>query len=105
VDLTPLRRKTLLRYRASKDRPVTMGRILAPALPHLLIMLALVTLAATSLPIGFTLFTGGMVVGRVFGVLRMAWQARQVMPAFLQVIDWDKVDQLLGDVGQATDAP
>jgi len=104
VDLTPAQRKMLLRYRAFRDRPPTLRGILAPALPRVVLALAMVTVVAIMLPAGVALFYGGIVVGAVLRHGSLAWQAVRVMPALIEMIDWDKADQLLGGTDDPIEA-
>jgi hypothetical protein len=87
----------LVQYREARDHPRTLGHILKPALPRLLILIVLVTAGAFTFPAWLACLVEGFAVGGVVRHVSMAVQARRVLPVFLKVIDWAKVDQLLGD--------
>jgi len=96
VDLTPIQRKVVLRYRGFRDRPPTLVRIPAPALPRWLILLGLVLLSAYVVPVSAAAFYAGMVVGAIILQTVPSVQAWRVFPALVEILDWKKVDQLLG---------
>jgi hypothetical protein len=96
VELTPIQRRILLRYRRFRDRPPTLGRILSPALPRLLILLGLILLSGYVLPTWATAFYSGVAVGGIAVQVALSVQACRVIPAFMEAMDWKKVDRLLG---------
>lgn len=96
MELTPIQRKVLLRYRGFRDRPPSLGRILSPALPRLLILLGLVLLSGYFLPLWAMAFYSGVVVGGMAVQIALSVQACRVIPPFIESMDWKKVDRLLG---------
>ncbi|WP_165251590.1 hypothetical protein [Paludisphaera soli] len=81
--------------------------MLRPALPWLLILIALVTVLALSSPAWLACFFGGFAAGGVTRHVAMVIQSRRVLPLMLDVIDWPKVDRLLDGVetSDPRDAP
>ena len=96
MELTPIQRKVLLRYRGFRDRPATLGRLLSPVLPRLLLLLGLIWLSSFVLPMGATAFYSGVVVGAIAVQVALLVQACRIIPVFMEVMDWKKVDRLLG---------
>jgi hypothetical protein len=99
VDLTPLQRKALMRYQALRTRPESLAANLKRSLPRLLLGIVLVVLGIYTLPTTAAALYGGMLLGAAIRHLSLAVQARKVLPVFLDVIDWDKVDERLGNAG------
>jgi hypothetical protein len=65
-------------------------------LPRLLILLALILLSGYYLPFWATTFYSGVVVGGIAVQVALAVQARRIIPAFVEAMDWKRVDRLLG---------
>jgi hypothetical protein len=92
--LTPSLRKLLLRYREHREKPITATGLVVPMLPRFMLLLVLALLSfGISRQVG--LFFAGVFTGAVLRRASLVFQALHSMPVFLQVIDWDMVDQLL----------
>ena len=97
MPLTPLQRKTLIRYNELRNEPLTTWQIVGKALPRFLIGLILPAIAAFTLPPGVAYFCVGMLLGAFLRQVALTRQAMFAMPALLDVIDWAKVAALLGE--------
>jgi hypothetical protein len=97
VELTPLQRKALTRYRDLREGRETLRFRLKPHLPRLAIAAALVGYSAFMLPAAVTAFVAGMPAGATIRQVPLVRATKQIMPILLDVIDWRKVDERLGD--------
>ncbi|APW59151.1 hypothetical protein [Paludisphaera borealis] len=104
MELTPLQRKFLTRYRDLREGRETLRFRLKPLLPRLAILVALIGYSAFMLPAVVTAFATGMLVGAALRQVPLTRGAKQIMPVLLDVIDWDKVDERLGDAGRPVEA-
>ncbi len=95
MELSPSQRRLLIQYREARRRPKSLGSLLRPGLPRLLILIALVTFAAYNGPPKAAWFVGGLAAGGVLRQLGMTIQGRRLLPLTLEIIDWAKVDRLL----------
>jgi hypothetical protein len=100
--ITPLQRKILLRYRAHRHKPFTVVELLTPILPLVALAVGLVALSYYTFPAQVTLFIGGLLVGALLRNLALILHGARVIPALLQVIDWEKLDRLLEQPSQGT---
>jgi hypothetical protein len=96
VELTPMQRKVLLRYRGFIDRPPTALRIFASALPHLLMLIGLVALSAYTLPVTVTAFCGGMALTMVVYQASFSLKVVKAIQTLVKFLDWKKIDHALG---------
>jgi hypothetical protein len=93
--LTPLQRKLLLRYRDHRQKPFTVVGLLVPLLPLVALSVGLVALSYYTFPPHVSLFIAGLLVGVLLRHVALAIHGFRLIPALLQVIDWEKVDRLL----------
>ena len=93
--LTPLQRKLLLRYRDHRHKPFTVLELLVPILPLAALAVGAVTLSYCIFPPQVTLFIAGLLVGVIVRNVAMVVHGARLIPAILQVIDWDALDRLL----------
>jgi hypothetical protein len=91
----------LLIYKRWRQTPPSLPALLKPALPRLLLGVALTaaTLAFVSLELG--LFLGGMFAGAALRHASIMRQVRRTVPFLIEVIDWEKADRLLAETSPA----
>jgi hypothetical protein len=72
--------------------------MLRPSIPRFAVLIAIAILAAIFLsdskPVWFAV---GMIAGSVLRQIGTCMQSLRMVPALFQVIDWNKVDELLAD--------
>jgi len=104
LELTPAQRKFLTAYRDARLKPKSLAGQLKPALPRLLLLLALATiLCYTATPMVACFFVG-FIVGGVVRHVAIVVQARRHLPAVLDIIDWPRVDRMLDGTEKANDS-
>ena len=101
MELTPIQRKVLLRYKGFVDRPPTPLRIFAAALPHILILIALVIFSAYTLQPTATAFCGGLCVGAIVYQVSFSLRVVKAIGTLVEFLDWPRVNQALA--GTETD--
>jgi hypothetical protein len=99
---TPLQRKLLLRYRDHRHKPFTVVELLVPILPLMALAVGLVALSYSVFPTQVTLFIAGLLVGVLLRNVALVFHGARVMPAILEVIDWEKLDRLLEQPSRST---
>ena len=92
--------KDSVRYRGFRDRPPTVARILWRFLPAFLLLFLVVMLSARFLPVWMTGFYAGFAVGMIIPLVALAIRAVRIIPAFVEAMDWKKVDRMLGMIGE-----
>jgi hypothetical protein len=95
--LTPIQRKLLLKYREHCQKPFTVVGLLVPLLPLAALAAFLVVISFYTFPPGLTLFIAGLLVGIMVRNVALVFHGVRVLPGLLQVIDWEKVDRILGE--------
>jgi hypothetical protein len=96
LELTPLQRKVLLRYRGFRANPPTAFHIFSRTLPLELMMTGLVIFAAIALPATTTAFMGGLWAGTLVYNGAFAMRVVKVIPTLVKFLDWKRVDEALG---------
>jgi hypothetical protein len=87
----------LLQYRSARTSPKSLGHLLKPALTSFLILIILVAWGAFIFPAWLSCLVGGFALGGVVRHISMVVRARRVLPLTLAIVDWAKVDELLGE--------
>jgi hypothetical protein len=95
MSLTRFQRKLLLKYRSHRHKPLSLFGLLLPMLPPVAIAVGVVALSAYTFPRQGTLFIAGLVVGVLLRNLALVVHGLRVIPALLEVIDWEKLDRML----------
>jgi hypothetical protein len=101
--LTPIQRKLLLRYRTFRDQPMSILRQVLLMIPMILVLASLTAFAYVAVSPALGLFMGGLGLGAILRQFGLTLQAKRVIPALIEVIDWEKVDRLLSEDHQVTD--
>ncbi len=100
--LTPLQRKLLIRYHDHRHKPFTVIGLLVPILPLVALAVALVALSYYIFPQQVALFIAGLLLGVLLRNVALVFHGARVIPALLQVIDWEKLDRLLEQPSRGT---
>ncbi len=100
--LTLLQRKLLLRYRGHRHKPFSVVELLMPILPLAALAVGLAALSYFIFPPQVTLFIAGLLVGVIVRNVAMVFHGARLIPAILQVIDWDALDRLLEQPSRGT---
>jgi hypothetical protein len=74
---------------------MTVATILKPMVPRFILLIVLVVLAFYFTDRIFSVFLAGAATGAALRQLSLVAQAVHATPVIFEVIDWDKVDQLL----------
>ena len=74
---------------------MTVGTIIKPMVPRFILLVALVVAAFYLSNPTIAVFLAGAATGAVVRQLSLVFQAVHATPLIFEVIDWDKVDQLL----------
>jgi hypothetical protein len=100
--LTALQRKLLLRYRGHRRKPFTVVELLVAILPQVALAVGLAALSYYVFPPQLALFIAGLLVGVIARNLALLLHGARVIPALLQVIDWEKLDRLHEQTSRGT---
>jgi hypothetical protein len=85
----------LLIYKRWRQAPPSLSDLLKPALPRLLLGVAVVAAALAFVSLELGLFLGGMFAGAALRQASIMRQVRRTVPELIEVIDWNKVDRLM----------
>jgi hypothetical protein len=95
MELTPIQRKVLLRYKGFLDRPPTASRIFTLALPHLVLLIGLIIFSAFTLPTTVTAFCGGMAFWAIGYQISFSRKVVRTIPTVVEFLDWKRVNRAL----------
>jgi hypothetical protein len=95
MELTPIQRTVLLRYKGFLDRPPTASRIFTLALPYLVLLIGLVIISAYSLPTTVTAFCGGMAFWAIGYQISFSRKVVRAIPTIVEFLDWTRVNRAL----------
>jgi hypothetical protein len=95
MELTPIQRTVLLRYKGFLDRPPTASRIFTPALPYLVLLIGLVIISAFTLPTTVTAFCGGMAFWAIGYQISFSRKVVRAIPTLVEFLDWTRVNRAL----------
>jgi len=95
VELTPIQRKVLLRYKGFRDRPPTPFHIFKTVLPHMLMLTGSVIVSAYTLPVSVTTFWAGMCVSTLLYQVAFSLRVVKAIRTIVEFLDWKRVDHAL----------
>ena len=95
MSITRIQRQLLVKYRDHRHKPFSLFGLLLPMLPPVAIAVGVVALSSYIFPLQCTLLIAGLVVGVILRNLALLVHFLRIIPALLEVIDWEKLDRQL----------